>query len=350
MTLRLQLWLPTLLAASLLIAAIHFLGVPAYVQWEQTHFQNQHQSALEQAMAGLADPLRRQDWEQAATQLNRIRQVHPEWRAVVLRDAEGRQRYPLRGTGPVEGTHLMHATQEAVDESGHPLATLEILAAADATLAEEAHHAQTMEQLLVALIVLATTLSGLLQHRLMLHPLQQIAAASHQLAAGNYEISLPPARGGEVGEILHALARLRDSLHADRQRRRQEQEPRLTGEHLRQVLDASLDAVIGIDANGTVNEWNPQAEAMFGYRRDEALGQHLSRLIIPERNHPAYLAELRRYAEPLDAPAPNRRSEIVAQRRDGREFPVELTMAGLGHGPSATFIAFLRDLSERKQT
>jgi PAS domain S-box-containing protein len=341
--------LPTLLAASLLIAAIHFLGVPAYVQWEQTRFQNQHQSALEQAMAGLADPLRHQNWENAATQLNRIRQVHPEWRAVVLRDAEGRQRYPLRGPGPVEGTHLMHATQEAVDESGQPLATLEILAAADATLEEEGRHAQTMEQLLIALIVLATTLSGLLQHRLLLHPLQQIAAASHELAAGHYEISLPPARDGEVGEILQALACLRDSLHADRQRRRQEQEPRLSGEHFRAILGASFGAAIGMDAEGTINEWNPQAEAMFGYRRDEALGQRFARLIIPERDHAAYAAELRRHAETLDAPTPNRRSEIVAQHRDGREFPLELSMTGLGHGVSATFIAFLRDLRERKQ-
>lgn len=349
MTLRLQLWLPTLLAASLLIAGIHFLGVPAYLQWEQMHFQSQHQSALEQAMAGLADPLRREDWEQAATQLNRIRQVHPEWRAVVLRDAEGRQRYPLRGAGPVEGTHLMHATQEAVDEFGHPLATLEILAAADATLAEESFHAQTMEQLLIALIVLAAALSGLLQHRLMLHPLQQIAAASHQLAAGNYEISLPPARSGEVGEILHALACLRDNLRAEQQRRRQEEELRLAGEHLRHFLDAALDAVIGIDAEGTVNDWNRQAEAMFGYRRDEALGQRLSRLIIPERYHAAYEAGLRRYAETSDAPVLNRRTEIFARHRDGREFPVELTVAALGRGASATFIAFLRDIDERKQ-
>lgn len=348
MTLRLQLWLPTLLAASLLIAGIHFLGVPAYLQWEQTHFQSQHQSALEQAMAGLADPLRRQDWEQAATQLNRIRQVHPEWRAVVLRDAEGRQRYPLRGAGPVEGTHLMHATQEAVDEFGHPLASLEILAAADATLAEKSFHAQTMEQLLIALIVLAAALNGLLQHRLLFRPLRQMSEAAHQLAAGNYDVSLPEPAGGEVGEIHSALARLRDSLGADRQRRRQEQELRLTEESLRRFLDAALDAVIGIDAKGVVNNWNLQAETLFGFRRDEALGKRLSRLIMPPRYREAYEAGLRQYVGANAAPMLNRRVEIFAQNRDGREFPVELTVAPLGHGASANFIAFLRDASAHR--
>ncbi|HLF96580.1 MAG TPA: PAS domain-containing protein [Methylococcaceae bacterium] len=343
MSLRFQLWLPTLLAACLLIAGLHFLGVPAYLQWEQTHFQSQHQSTLEQAMAGLADPLRRMDWEQTAAQLDRLRADHPEWSEVVLRDAGGRQRYPLRGGGPVDGTHLMRATQDAVDEAGRPLASLEILADADALLTEEAAQARTVEQLLIVLVVLAALLGGLLQHRLLLRPLRHMANAAHQLAAGNYDVALPEPAGGEVGHILLALSRLRDNLRADRQRRRQEQELRLTEEYLRRFLDASFDAVIGIDANGVVNDWNAQAEALFGFRRDEALGQRLSRLIMPPRYRDAHEAGLRHYVGTSEAPMLNRRIETFAQHRDGREFPVELTVAPLGHGASATFIAFVRD-------
>lgn len=349
MSLHLQLWLPTLLAGFVLILGIHFLGVPAYLQWEQTHFQSQHQTALEQTMAGLADPLRRQDWEQAAAQLNQLRQEHREWREVVLRDAEGLQRYPLQGNDPVEGTHLLRATQEAVDESGHPLASLEILAAADATLTEEAIHARSAELLLISLIVLVTALSGALQNRLLLRPLQSVTQAAHQLVAGNYATPLPSAYPSEVADILQALAYLRDNLRDDQHRRRMEQELRRSEERLRHFLDTALDAVIGIDAKGDVNDWNAQAEALFGYRRDEVLGKHLSGLIIPHRYREAYEAGLRRYIETSEARVLNRRIDISAMHRDGREFPVELSIAALGHGASATFIAFVRDISERKQ-
>lgn len=348
MSLRVQLWLPTVLAACLLIAGIHFLGVPAYLQWEQAHFQFQHQSALEQTMAGLAEPLRREDWGQVTAHLDRLRAAHPEWSEVVLHDAGGQQRYPLRGRDPIDGTHLMRATQEAVDESGQLLASLEVLADADALLSEEALHARNLEQLLIALIALATLLGGLLQHRLLIRPLGQMAHSAHQLAAGNYEVALPEPAGGEVGEILLALGRLRDDLRVDRQRRRHEQELHRFDECLRRFVDQAFDAVIGIDVKGVVNTWNDQAEILFGFRRDEAVGKHLAGLILPPRDRDAHAAGLRRYADTGEGRLLNRRIEMFARNREGREFPVELTVAPLGHGTSTQFIAFLRAASVRR--
>jgi PAS domain S-box-containing protein len=121
---------------------------------------------------------------------------------------------------------------------------------------------------------------------------------------------------------------------------------------LRPILDASLDAFILIDAGGVIRMWNNRAEAMFGWMEAEAIGQRLSQTIVPERYRERHEQGLARYRATGEGKLVNRRVEITARHRDGREFPVELTMAPVEpmDGTGSFFGAFLRDISELKQT
>ena len=99
---------------------------------------------------------------------------------------------------------------------------------------------------------------------------------------------------------------------------------------LQLVVDAALDAVIVMDAGGLVVHWNKQAEVIFGWTRAEALGQPLAALVIPPRYRAAHTEGLRRFLETGQGPVLNRRVELVAARRDGRELPVELVLVSHG--------------------
>src|SRR5690606_17939996 len=92
------------------------------------------------------------------------------------------------------------------------------------------------------------------------------------------------------------------------------------------VIDAALDAVVAIDPAGVVIEWNREAERMFGWPAAEAIGRRVSELIVPERYRAAHEKGLARFLRTGTGPMLNRRTELVAVRRDGREFPVELTI------------------------
>ncbi len=117
---------------------------------------------------------------------------------------------------------------------------------------------------------------------------------------------------------------------------------------LRAVLDAALDAVIAMDAGDVVTYWNPRAEAIFGWTREEALGQRLRDLIIPERYREAHTRGMAHFLATGEGPVLNRRIELHGLRRDGREFPVELSITALKEGESYSFSAFLADITERK--
>ncbi|GIW52987.1 MAG: histidine kinase [Gemmatimonadales bacterium] len=120
-------------------------------------------------------------------------------------------------------------------------------------------------------------------------------------------------------------------------------------EHVRRILDSALDAVIAIDAEGRIIEWNNQAERMFGWKRAEILGQRLSSTIIPPRYREQHERGLRLYLTTGRGEVLNRRVEFTALRRDGSEFPVELSIAPVSWEGKTTFTAFVRDISERRE-
>src|SRR6266403_353444 len=114
----------------------------------------------------------------------------------------------------------------------------------------------------------------------------------------------------------------------------------------RALLDSALDCIISMDANGRVLEFNPAAERVFGYTRDQAVGQELASLIIPPALRDRHRAGLRRYLETGEGPVLGKRIEITGVRADGSEILVELAITPLHTGSEPIFTAYLRDITD----
>jgi PAS domain S-box-containing protein len=118
---------------------------------------------------------------------------------------------------------------------------------------------------------------------------------------------------------------------------------------LRPVLETALDAVVIMDSDGRVLDWNRTAEATFGWASSEAVGQFMASLIIPHQYRDAHNQGLARYLETGHGPVLRQRFEITALHRSGREFPVELSITPTGAGRQTVFLGFLRDISQRRR-
>ncbi len=114
------------------------------------------------------------------------------------------------------------------------------------------------------------------------------------------------------------------------------------------IIDAALDAVLLMDAEGNVAEWNPAAERIFGWKRDEVLGCEMAALIVPERYREAHRRGLAHFLVTGEGPVLGRRLEICAIRRDGEEIPVELSISPLPGSDRKLFVGFIRDISQRR--
>ena len=114
------------------------------------------------------------------------------------------------------------------------------------------------------------------------------------------------------------------------------------------ILHAALDCIVSIDSHGKIIEFNPAAERTFGYAREEVVGKDVAEIIIPAAMRDAHRRGMRRYLATGETSLLDKRVEVTAMRRDGSEFPVELTITHVKLRQQSVFSASLRDITNEK--
>ncbi|MBG9390522.1 PAS domain-containing hybrid sensor histidine kinase/response regulator [Caenimonas aquaedulcis] len=155
------------------------------------------------------------------------------------------------------------------------------------------------------------------------------------------EFCFLPVRRGERPQVLTVVRDISD-------RRRRERELQRSEARLRATVEASFDAVVAMDQEGRIVEFNASAERVFGYRRDEVLGGKLSTLILPERHRSAHERGLAHFQTTGRGPMIGRLVETTALRADGSEFPVELAISVAAVPEGHIFVGHLRDIGARR--
>ena len=117
----------------------------------------------------------------------------------------------------------------------------------------------------------------------------------------------------------------------------------------RLIIDTALDAYILINSRGVIIRWNKQAVKMFGYSIKEAIGKKISDLIIPDSMKKLHIQGLKRFREESIGPVTNKRIEIQAKRKTGKEIIVELAVNLVKIKDENFFSAFIKDISEQKK-
>ena len=154
---------------------------------------------------------------------------------------------------------------------------------------------------------------------------------------------------GSVKRLVPSVERELREAEVRRQRRQAEEALHDSEARKAAIFDSALDAIMTIDRTGNIIELNPEAERVFGYNRQTIVGKAFNDLIaLPdltrETSRPltGYLAG----AEPASVRS---RVESTATRRDGTQFPIELSLAAISTKSTPMFIAYIRDLTEQKQ-
>ena len=184
----------------------------------------------------------------------------------------------------------------------------------------------------------------------IVHPIQALAAAARRLEAGDLTARTGISRATDE---LRQLAQAFDDMARSLQQQKSEIQLSATAlaeseEHHRLIVNTALDGVITMDSNGNIKGWNSQAEKIFAWTEPEVTGRSLSETIIPPKYRADHERGLRRFLQTGEAPLFNKRIEMTAQFRDGREFPVELSITPIETRGSIAFNGFVRDITERK--
>jgi PAS domain S-box-containing protein len=114
------------------------------------------------------------------------------------------------------------------------------------------------------------------------------------------------------------------------------------------IMAAIPDAIVAVNQQGAIVQVNSQTEALFGYRRDELIGQKIE-MLVPERQRPQH----HQHREHFHAQPKIRRMgsglDLSGRRRDGSEFPVEISLSPVSTGNGMMVLSVIRDISDRKR-
>ncbi|WP_127142805.1 PAS domain S-box protein [Pelagibacterium montanilacus] len=118
---------------------------------------------------------------------------------------------------------------------------------------------------------------------------------------------------------------------------------------LRAILESAVDAILTIDANGSIRTVNPAAERLFGYTQDEFLGRNVH-FLMPEPYHSEHDEYLRAYRSTGRRKIIGIGREVVGRRADGSHFPIHLAVSEFEIDGETQFAGIIRDLSDHKET
>lgn len=201
----------------------------------------------------------------------------------------------------------------------------------------QAHEERARMNILVNLVLLliALILCGfsfrVITNRVLL-PVHGMVEALYSVMQGHSVSHLPDiaSRDDEIGklaEVLRAFQQNRERTHS--------------------IIEHALDGVVTANQEGIIKEWNRQAEIIFGWSREEAMGKQLAEFIIPPEHRAAHHHGMARFLTSGKANILNERIETSALHKEGYTFPIELAVTAQKMHEAYYFTAFIRDITMR---
>lgn len=162
-------------------------------------------------------------------------------------------------------------------------------------------------------------------------------------------IGAPRTWTAEEQNLAGSLADFASLALESAERRQAEGALRRSEELTREIINHALDAIVISDENGVITDWNPRAEAVFGWTREEAIGRTLYDAVLPPRHHEEHRQGIEDYLATGAGALIDQRIEIHGRGKSGEEFPIELTVTSVQIGDDLRFSAFVRDITDRVQ-
>jgi PAS domain S-box-containing protein len=146
--------------------------------------------------------------------------------------------------------------------------------------------------------------------------------------------------------VERTVEKLEQALHEQQQA---DEAVKASEERYRSVTESVNDAIISADSMGNIHFWNNGARALFGYEGKEVMGKPLT-LLMPERYRNGHRMGLERMRNSGESHVIGKTVALHGLRKDGREFPLELSLSAWKHNGALAYTGIIRDITERTQT
>ena len=345
MSLRTKIILPLFILIALLIGYLYGYWIPRSLANMDSQYQEATQQHLDSIVEGVIPLLLGRELDTIHENLDALLKKNSNWTSILLTDADGRTLYPLVNpeakASATDGQYMRIMTMR-IKYMDIDLGTLTVAVNLEPYLAQwkrEFHFAVSCMLVVIAVIVLCI---GVVLERQVVRPVKGLGQAAEELAQGNFAVMQLKAGDDEVGHLVDSFNTMRENLASSYNLLRQSEQKN------RAITTTANDAIIMMDDSGNVSFWNPAAEGIFGYSAEEVLGRYLHSIIAPDRYLEDYEKGLHSFRETGEGPSVGKTAELTARRKDGMEFPAELSLSALQMNDRWHAVGIVRDITGRK--
>ncbi len=187
----------------------------------------------------------------------------------------------------------------------------------------------------IVLVTVITLVLWVLLGRYVLRPVFHLQSAIMRVGEGDRQARLPVLRNDELGGVSRVFNTMQVKLQASE-------------EHARAVTDNVADGIVVADEHGIIESINPAITHIFGYSKEELVGQSINQL-MPESYHDRHIGHVEQYKSTGSTKLMGQRRELTGIRVDGADIPIDITLSEMKRDGRLRFIAIIRDRSEQKR-
>jgi len=196
----------------------------------------------------------------------------------------------------------------------------------------------------------AMLLAWIAGNSIIVAPLNKLAIATQRFGKGEIHVRTDlPHREDELGQLAKSFDAMAVMLETkDLEREQVEKALVESEEKFRSISASAKDSIIMMDSDGLITYWNEAAEKIFGYSSGEAIGKDLHTFIAPQRYYRSFIKGLDYFKKTGRGNAVGKTLELSALRKDGSEFPIELSLSSVYLENRWSAIGIMRDITEQK--
>jgi len=183
--------------------------------------------------------------------------------------------------------------------------------------------------------------------RLFTRPIETIHNGADAIAKGDFKVRLDIKTGDEIEQLskaMNEMAKQLDALYHNMDEKIEEGIKKFSA-----ITESANDAIIVLSSPDVIHFWNKKAEEIFGYKIDEVVGKSVHDLVVPQKFRDKAKGGLDNFFKTGKGPVVGKVVEVFGMHKDGREFPIELSVSAVKIGEEWQAIGIIRDITERKK-
>ncbi len=339
---REKLLAPMILGLVIIIASILFLLQPDQLKYEKEEFIENQTKLVKTLTPSIIQNILANDLAELHSVFENAILIHKdEWRYIELRDPDKKSLYPIFTTVP-ELTKTQISIKVTIEENDEIFGYITLFTDWEKAKNEELEKINQLNLYAILLFCFIGVFSFIIQTKWVYQPILKLKDVTHQFLLGNYDVVLPEQSSDEVGLLTLSIGQMRNKIQESIEQLIEKEKMQ------RVILESVPDAIITIDTKGIIRSFNPSAEKIFQYDKNQVIGNNI-KMLMPQKFSLTHDQDIINRKPSSNSKIIGRQRELIGIKNDGTQFPVEVTINTIVSDGKTIFTGILRDITERKK-